>query len=89
MAKTKQISDSILKKRLRRFKSIKRGYYSLVILVSLYFISLIAPVLINNQALVVCHANMKYDEGEKFEDNNINNIQIELTRFNWICKLPL
>ena len=72
MAKKKQISDSILKKRLRRFKSIKRGYYSLVILVSLYFISLIAPVLINNQALVVCHANMKYDKGERFEDNNNN-----------------
>ena len=40
-------SDSILKKRIRRFKSIKRGYYSLIILVSLYIISLIAPILIS------------------------------------------
>ncbi|SVB74074.1 uncharacterized protein METZ01_LOCUS226928, partial [marine metagenome] len=33
------ISDSILQKRLRRFKSIKRGYYSFIILVILYMLS--------------------------------------------------
>ena len=65
-------SDSILKKRVRRFKSIKRGYYSLIILSSLYLISLIAPVIISKEALVVCYANGTYDNGEEFNDINQN-----------------
>ena len=67
-------SDSIFKKRIRRFKSIKRGYYSLIILVSLYMISLIAPILISKEALLVCYANGIYDKGEKFNDMNSNGI---------------
>ena len=67
-------SDSILKKRIRRFKSIKRGYYSLIILVSLYIISLIAPILISKEALLVCYANGIYDQGEQFEDLNNNGV---------------
>ena len=67
-------SDSILKKRIRRFKSIKRGYYSLIILVSLYIISIIAPILISKEALMICYANGNYDNGEKFEDTNNNGI---------------
>ena len=58
-------SDSILKKRIKRFKSIKRGYYSLIILTSIYIISLIAPVLISKEALIVRYANGIYDNGEK------------------------
>ena len=48
------ISDnSILAKRLRKFKSIKRAYISLIILVSLYAISILSPFLINNKPILV------------------------------------
>ena len=67
-------SDSILRKRIRRFKSIKRGYYSLIILMSIYLISLFAPFLINKTALMVCYANNQYDKGEPFDDLNGNTI---------------
>ena len=49
----KQISESILQKRIKRFKSMKRGYYSLIILISLYMISLLGPLWMNNKALIV------------------------------------
>ncbi len=67
-------SDSILKKRIRRFKSIKRGYYSFIIITSLYLISFLTPVFVNSKALIVCYANNIYDAGETFSDNNQNNI---------------
>jgi len=72
MKKNMQKSDSIFKKRIRRFKSIKRGYYSLIILVTLYLISIFAPLIINKDALIVCYANGTYDNDEKFEDINNN-----------------
>ena len=72
MKKNMQKSDSIFKKRIRRFKSIKRGYYSLIILVTLYLISIFAPLIINKDALIVCYANGSYDNDEKFEDINNN-----------------
>ena len=50
------MNESILRKRWNRFKSLKRGYYSLIILLSLYFISFFLPMIINNRALIV-----KYD----------------------------
>jgi len=53
-------SESILRKRIRKFKSLKRGYYSFLILVSLYLLSFLNPFFINNKALIV-----KYD-GEFF-----------------------
>jgi microcin C transport system permease protein len=40
-------------KRWRRFRSIKRGWWSFLVLVVLYVISLFAEVLVNNRALVV------------------------------------
>lgn len=46
-------SISIFRKRVRKFKTLKRGYYSFLILVFLYLASFILPVLINNKALVV------------------------------------
>ena len=70
-------SDSILRKRIRRFKSIKRGYYSLIILMSLYLISLLAPFLINKTALMVCYANSQYDQGESFNDLNGNSNKLQ------------
>src|SRR5215471_10191131 len=46
-------SVSIFRKRVRKFKTLKRGYYSFLILAFAYAISFILPVLINNKALVV------------------------------------
>ncbi len=46
-------SVSILKKRLLRFKKIKRGYYSLIIIGVLYALSFFNPIMVNNKALVV------------------------------------
>tara|TARA_B100000941_G_C28497728_1_gene552031 strand:- start:29 stop:1072 length:1044 start_codon:yes stop_codon:yes gene_type:complete len=53
-------SKSILSKRIRKFKSLKRGYYSFVILLSLYLVSFFNPVLINNKALIVKYDNNLY-----------------------------
>jgi len=52
--------NSILAKRLRKFKSLKRAYFSLIMLVSLYFISLLGPVLVNNKPLLVKYQNKYY-----------------------------
>ena len=48
-----QVNEAILSRRSRKFKTLKRGYYSLVILSCLYGISFFLPFLINNRALVV------------------------------------
>lgn len=53
-------SESLFKKRLRRFKSIKRGYYSFIILTLAYIISFFAPLLMNNKALVVYYEGKLY-----------------------------
>ncbi len=48
-------SVSLFKKRLKRFRSIKRGYYSFIIIVTAYIISFFAPLLMNNKALIVSY----------------------------------
>ena len=54
MRKIFHISDnSILAKRLRKFKSLKRAYFSLIILILLYAISLLSPLLINSKPILV------------------------------------
>ena len=68
----KLYSESIFQKRLKRFKSIKRGYYSLIVLVVLYVMSLIGPLWMNIAQIVLYFANGKYDEGEEFTDLNKN-----------------
>mgnify|MGYP001169363540 CR=1 FL=1 len=65
-------SESIFQKRLKRFKSIKRGYYSLYILLVFYIISLIGPLWMNDKPLMIAFKNGKYDIGEKYEDINKN-----------------
>ena len=70
----KNYSESILQKRIKRFKSIKRGYYSLIGLVLFYLLSLISPLWINNKPLMVQYKNDKYDEGEIFVDENENGV---------------
>lgn len=53
-------SESILQKRIRKFKSMKRGYYSFLILFSLYIISFLNPLFVNNKALVVKYNDEYY-----------------------------
>ncbi len=72
--KKKDASESIFQKRLKRFKSIKRGYYSLIILAFLYILSLLGPIWMNNKPLFVSYANEKYEFGEKFTDLNGNGV---------------
>jgi microcin C transport system permease protein len=53
-------SESILRKRIRKFRRLKRGYYSFVLVMIAYAVSFFLPLLANSKALVV-----KY-EGEYF-----------------------
>lgn len=46
-------SRSIGQRRWQKFKTIKRGYYSLVILTTMYILSFLLPVLVNDKALMV------------------------------------
>jgi microcin C transport system permease protein len=46
-------SESILRKRLRKFRRLKRGYYSFLLITSAYVVSFLLPLLANNAALVV------------------------------------
>jgi len=50
-------NESILRKRWKKFKGLKRGYFSLIILLTLYIFSFLLPIFINNRALIV-----KYNE---------------------------
>lgn len=49
-------SVGVLRKRWRKFRSLKRGWYSFVVLTVAFALSFLNPVLVNNRALVV-----KYD----------------------------
>ena len=46
-------SISILRKRVRKFRSFRRGYYSFVILLVAYGVSFFLPLLVSNEALIV------------------------------------
>ena len=60
MTQKNKISESILQKRINKFKSIKRGYYSLIIILCLYGLSISAPLFFNSKALVVKYNNEYY-----------------------------
>ena len=57
---TKNNDNSIFRRRWNKFKTLKRGYYSLIALLSLYILSFFLPLLINNKALVVKYNNEYY-----------------------------
>lgn len=62
-AKNNQASPrslSINQRRWRKFKGLKRGYYSFVILVTTYILSFFLPLLVNNKALVVHYNGETY-----------------------------
>ena len=46
-------SESIFRKRLRKFRRLKRGYYSFLLITGAYLLSFFLPYVANNQALVV------------------------------------
>ena len=58
--KKKTNSHSILQKRIRKFKTMKRGYYSFIILTTLYLLSFLNPIFINNKALIVSYNDELY-----------------------------
>jgi microcin C transport system permease protein len=52
-------SESILRKRLRKFRRLKRGFYSFLLVAIAYAISFGLPLIANNKALLV-HYNGRY-----------------------------
>lgn len=50
----------LTRKRLRRFRSIRRGWYSFLLLTALFLLSLVAELFINQRALVVRHEGRLY-----------------------------
>ncbi len=59
--KTKQTKpESILRKRWRKFRSLKRGYYSFLLILAVYLVSFVLPVLINNKPLVLSYEGQYY-----------------------------
>jgi microcin C transport system permease protein len=46
-------SVSIFRKRIRKFKALRRGYYSFIILTTLYVVSFFLPILVNNRAVAI------------------------------------
>ncbi len=76
MNPAKHINQSVLQRRWNKFKTLKRGYYSLIILSVLYVASFFLPLLINNKALIVKYDNeyyfpvfSGYISGETFKQN--------------------
>ncbi len=51
---------TVNQRRWRKFKSLKRGYYSLIILIVLYCLSFFLPILVNNRALMVKYEGNYY-----------------------------
>ncbi|MEO8446729.1 MAG: ABC transporter permease, partial [bacterium] len=56
----KVVSLSILQKRWRKFKTLKRGYYSFLIILFLYLISFILPIVVGRSALLVKYNDSFY-----------------------------
>ena len=56
-----ELSESILRRRLRKFRRLKRGYYAFLIIAFAYALSFFLPLLIGRTALVV-----KYDGAYSF-----------------------
>lgn len=71
----KQVSTSLFKKRWKKFKSLKRGYYSFLIILTLYLISFILPLFIGRDALIVKYKGefyfpvFKYQSAESLGQN--------------------
>jgi microcin C transport system permease protein len=51
---------TVFQRRWKKFKTLKRGWYSFRLLLGLYLLSFLSPVLINNKALIVSHGGELY-----------------------------
>ncbi len=58
--KSEYKSESLMAKRFRKFRSIKRGYYSFIIILTAYILSFFSPFLMNYKALVVSYNGKLY-----------------------------
>lgn len=74
--KTEYASESVFRKRIRKFKSLKRGYYSFVFIVSAYILSFFCPLLMNYKALVVKYNDAYYFPIAKFYPGNTFGLDI-------------
>jgi microcin C transport system permease protein len=52
--------ESLFRKRIRKFRRLKRGYWSFLLIVGAYLVSFLLPVLANRTALVVKHDGQYY-----------------------------
>ena len=52
--------NPLTKRKIKRFQSIKRGYWSFIALVAALFVSLFGELLVNDQALIVHHKGSWY-----------------------------
>lgn len=52
--------DTIMTRRWRKFKSLKRGYYSFILLIVLYVLSFLLPLIANNLPLMVSYEGETY-----------------------------
>ena len=53
-------SVSLFRKRLQKFRRLKRGYYAFLILAIIYFVSFALPLLVNDRALMVHYQGEYY-----------------------------
>lgn len=60
VAPAERRSLSIFQKRVRKFRTIKRGYYSFLLIVAAFAISFFLPLLVSNTALVVHYRGRWY-----------------------------
>lgn len=73
--------NPIMRKRFRKFKTIKRGYYSFLILIITYVLSLGAELFVNNKPLVLYYSGeyyfpvFKFYSGETFGEDYIAEAQ--------------
>ena len=57
---TPRDSVSVLRRRWRKFRTLKRGWYSFLLLLIVYLVSFFNPLIFNYRALVVCYEGEYY-----------------------------
>ncbi len=73
----KYASESLFRKRLRKFRSIKRGYYSFIIILTGYILSFFSPFIMNNKALIVNYEGKFYFPVLKYYPGSLFGLDIQ------------
>ena len=95
--------ESLVRKRLRKFRGLKRGYYSFVAITLAYGLSFFLPLLANNIALVVHYDGqyyfpmMRYHRASEFGqaafgDPDYRALKVQLAsgdKGNWVLMPPI